>query len=119
MATWPTYAYLAFDDFAEQPQTVTLRSEMESGPPKQARILSRAMVTRPATVILKSNADYLAFRTWFRDAINRGVDWFDWIDPVDGQMKQARIVNGFLQNASPQSPDLSWWHVKLQLESWE
>ncbi|HFD81045.1 MAG TPA: hypothetical protein ENK05_11755 [Gammaproteobacteria bacterium] len=124
MAAFPSYGKLVLQDYGETPNPAVLRTEMEGGPPKQAQILSRVMVIRPVTMIY-SASEFASFKTWFRDQIARGADWFDWTDPVDGQLKQARIVSSQQQPSwqatpfteSPGAP-LSW-EVRMQIETWE
>lgn len=116
MATFPTYATILQSGYVEQRESALLRTEMEDGPPKQARIKSRVMVTRTVTVQLKSRADYQAFITWYAETINEGTDWFDWTDPVSGTVKQARFVSDVLQ-ATP-TGGMSVWNVAAKIETW-
>ena len=116
MATFPTYAKLLADGYAEQRESALLRTEMESGPPKQAKIKSRVMVVRPVNVLIQSRADYLSFVTWFKDTLNEGSSWFDFTDPVDRAVKQARFVGGGLE-ASPQA-GMTLWTIPLKIETW-
>jgi len=77
-----------------KPQSVIERTEMESGPPKQAAVQSRRMKPRDIT-IQWSQADFDAFETWFEGSeCGFGALFFDWTDPRDGNTKQARIVGG-------------------------
>ena len=116
MATFPAYAQLLATGFAEQRESALLRTEMESGPPKQAKIKSRVMVTRPVTILLSSKADYQSFVEWFSTAIDEGADWFDWRDPVSGAVKQARFVGGGIE-ATP-SGVFSAWTINTKIEAW-
>lgn len=116
MATFPTYAKILASGFAEQRESALLRTEMESGPPKQAKIKSRVLVTRPVKVLLQSRADYLRFVDWFADDLNEGSSWFDFMDPVDRTVKQARFVGGGLE-ASPQA-GLTVWTINAKIETW-
>lgn len=116
MATFPSYAKILQSGFSEQRESALLRTEMEDGPPKQARIKSRVMITRPVTILLQSRADYLAFIAWFSETIHEGADWFDWTDPVSGTVKSARFVSDVLQ-ATP-AGGLSVWSVTAKLETW-
>lgn len=116
MATFPTYAKILASGFAEQRESALLRTEMESGPPKQAKIKSRVMVTRPVSILLQSRADYLSFVDWFADDLNEGSDWFDFTDPVTHTVKQARFVGGGLE-ASPEA-GLTLWTINTKIETW-
>lgn len=100
MPTWPSTAHIQLDGYAEQRETALQSSEMESGPPKVVRIKSRVMVRRPVAVLFKSRADYLSFVEWFKTDIAHGALWFDWLDPLTGSTRQARIKGGELGDAS-------------------
>lgn len=117
MAAFPAYAKLLLEGFGENPEPAVLRTEMESGPPKQAKIKSRVMVARPVIYALDSKADYLAFIAWFKTGVNYGSDFFDWTDPLDGLVKNARIVGGKIE-ARPINGALSQWRVSFSLENW-
>ena len=116
MATFPTYAKLLADGYAEQRESALLRTEMESGPPKQAKIKSRVMVTRPASILIQSRSDYLSFVDWFVEDLNEGSAWFDFTDPVTNTVKQARFVGGGLE-ATPHA-GLTLWTIPLKIETW-
>ena len=116
MATFPTYAKILADGYAEQRESALLRTEMESGPPKQAKIKSRVLVTRPVSILLRSRADYLNFVTWFSKTLHEGSDWFDFTDPVTRTVKLARFVGGGLE-ASPQA-GLTLWTIGTKIETW-
>lgn len=117
MDTFPAYAKLLFDGYAEQRESALLRTEMESGPPKQARIKTRVMVTRPVSIWLQSKADYLSFVAWFSDTLDEGAGWFDFADPVSGTTRQARFAGGGL-DAQPVQASLTDWTVKAKIETW-
>lgn len=116
MATFPTYATVLQSGYVEQRESALLRTEMEDGPPKQARIKSRVMVTRNVTIQLKSKADYQSFIAWYSQTLNEGADWFDWTDPVSGTVKQARFVSDVLQ-ATP-AGGMAVWNVAAKIETW-
>jgi hypothetical protein len=71
------------------------------------------MVTREVRVRVANKTEKASFDTWVRSDLNGGTDWFDFIDPLDGTTKQARIVSG----------DVSWstpgvvWFADLKLET--
>ena len=119
MATWPSYAKIKFAGFSQSRKPAVTRSEMDIGPAKQIRTASRVMVTRPCQVWLDSLTDYNSFITWFRTSISHGADWFDWIDPVTGTTKSARIVGGQLDEETPQALGLAAWVIALKLETWD
>lgn len=114
------YGKLLLRDYGEKPQTALLRTDMESGPPKQARVRSKQLVQRPV-IIDYSNAEYATFKTWFSGTLSYGANWFFWTDPRDGVSKQVRIVNGDYEAKSyvTSEGDGLRWEVSLALESWE
>ena len=117
MPAWPSYAYLLLSGYGESRASALLRTEMEDGPPKQARIRSRALVTRKAVVQLRSLADYTAFIAWYADDLDEGALWFDFRDPVSKTVKQGRLVGGAALEATAQS-SLNLWEIPLQIETW-
>ena len=116
MTAFPSYATL-IDGLSEQRESALLRTEMESGPPKQARIKSRVLTTRPVTILLGSKADYLRFVDWFSIDLDEGAAWFDWLDPVSGTTKAARFAGGGL-DATAVGGDLDAWSISQKLETW-
>lgn len=118
MATWPSYARILHEGFAEQRESALLRTEMESGPPRQTKIKSRVMITRQVVIEIDSGANYAAFKTWFGTTINEGADWFTWTDPVDSTSKSARFVGGGF-SAQPVSNALGgFWRLNASIETW-
>lgn len=117
MAAFPNYAILLFDGFKRVRDPGVIRSPTEGGMVKQRVRFSRVLVERPAIVHLRTLADYNNFLTWYETTIKR-VDWFDWTDPVDGQVKQARIKGGLLQSEDPQRKMMDRWKIPLTLEVW-
>lgn len=117
MPTFPSYAKILIAGYGEQRESALLRTDMESGPPKQAKVKSRVMVTRPATILLKSRADYLAFVAWFANDLDEGVAWFDFFDQVSKTTKSGRFSGGGLE-ASPAGSTLDAWKITTKLETW-
>lgn len=117
-ATFPASAKLRVAGFAQRRQAGLQRSPMEAGPAKQSRYLSRVSVQRPVALLFDTRADYQAFIVWFNTEINRGADWFNWTDPVDGIVKLARIVGGELTDEAP-AGSLNAWIVQCTLETWD
>ena len=116
-ATLPSYVKIHASGFGEERESALIRTEMESGPPKQAKVRSRVMVNRPVNLLVSSKADYLTFITWFGSTINQGADWFNFTDPVDGTTKLARIKNGDIkarQGGTLTGP----WLINCVLETW-
>lgn len=117
MAAFPAYMKPLIRGFAKSPNMVISRTEMEDGMTKQAKTKARALVVRPIAYLVRSLADFQAWETFFNTTINGGADWFDWVDPIDGLTKTARIVNG-KYTASPLNGLVTDWEVSMEIETW-
>lgn len=93
MAIFPSYAWVLKDNYDETPSYGVLRTDMDGGLSKQRPTRSIPVVTRTVNVYVGSLADKISFDTWFRNDLNGGTGWFDWVD-VDGVTKNTRIVGG-------------------------
>ena len=118
MPTWPSYAHILLDGYAVTRESALQRTDMEDGPPKQARTRARVMVRRAFTVRLDTKADYTSFMTWFSSTIDEGALWFDWADPVDGTVKQARIVASEGLQQTFVGTRMSQWRIPITIETW-
>ena len=113
MATFPA-GTLLFPGYKYQRRSNVVRSEMDSGPAKQALRSSTDYIQVPVTYRF-TKAEYLAFQIWVRDTINK-VGWFDWTEPLSSLVKQTRIVEGDISNSYPNNPQLEEWIVEMVLE---
>jgi hypothetical protein len=104
--------------FRKSREPVLGRTDMEGGPPKQAPLKSRGMVTRSVTYFFESRDFYEDFVEWFTEGIHNGADWFTWTDPEDGVEKPARIPAGGLKDETPRRKDLDRWQVQFDIETW-
>lgn len=116
MATLPAYCKILSAGYAEQPESTVLRTEMESGPPKQARVRSKGMVNRPVKISILALADYNSFVVWVRDTLAGGSGWFDYTDPVSAGTKTARLVGGKYEAVPGQG--LRGWVITATFETW-
>jgi len=116
MAAFPSYAQLERQGFGDTPRPGVVRTDMESGPPKQATVESRSLHRISVVYLISTKADYQSFITWWETTISR-VDWFDWTDPVSNTTKQARIVDGAIET-TPLRSDLAHWEIRFDLEYW-
>lgn len=112
MASWPTYARILRAGYQEHPDWGVLRTDMDGGIAKQRARYSLPIVTRTATVFVKTTADRRSFDAWLKSDLSGGVNWFDYTDPVDQVIKQARIV-GSVQ----WQPNGVTWQAQIQLET--
>jgi hypothetical protein len=117
MSTFPSYATILGEGYTQRRDSALQRTQMESGPPKQLKKVSRVMVTRSVTVLLSSQADFASFIDWYQDDLNYGADWFTWTDPLDHAAKSARIVSK-LDVEEPVEAALLNWKVQFMLETW-
>jgi hypothetical protein len=115
--SFPGYAKILFNGYQERRESALLRSEMESGPAKQAKIKSRVMVTRTCNIYLASLGDYKLFVSWYANEISEGALWFTYQDPIAGNAIMARFMDGGL-TATPLSDDVDSWQINAKIESW-
>lgn len=113
----PSYAKILLEGFSQKRGSALLRSEMESGPPRQSKIKSRVMVTRSIVIRLASLEEFNLFETWYANDINEGAEWFSWNDPVSQSQKAARFVDGGY-SASPVGDVGMGWKISAQIETW-
>jgi len=118
---FPTYGELILRQYSENPDSSVLRTEMETGPAKQAKVQSLAPVQRRVSLFF-TGAEFETFKIWFKGSeCNRGASWFDWLDPQTGTTKQARIVDGKYEALTTNTGEGSeiGWHVSMNLETLE
>lgn len=115
--TFPSYAKIQFAGYSQQRESALMRTEMESGPPRQVKVRSRVMLTRNVKIYLASKADFQSFESWYASTINMGASWFNFADPVSGNTVMARFVSGGYA-ASPLVGGLEGWMVDAKIESW-
>lgn len=116
MPSFPSIGKLLTANYNEKPTSVVLRTDMESGPAKQARRYSQTAVQRQIRYAFTA-AEYATFQTFFYTTIQYGALKFSWVDPVDNTTKDARIVKGEY-TAQAISPSLSHYYVSFVLETW-
>lgn len=117
MATFPTYAKILYKDYSQKKESALLRTEMDSGPPKQAKIKSKVMVVRNVKIYISSKINFQSFESWYENDLSQGSAWFDFVDPVSGSTIQARFRDGGY-TAQPMIADMSKWEITAQIESW-
>ncbi|MEN2424727.1 hypothetical protein AA0N74_01610 [Chromobacterium vaccinii] len=112
---FPAYALMLADGFAEEADYGVMRTEMDSGVPKQARRFSVPIIARTINIRVRSDADRLRFDDWVRVDLAGGVGWFNWLDPIGGQRKRARLIGK--PACRWQRDGLQRWQASLQLET--
>jgi hypothetical protein len=117
MATLPSYVRIFYNGYSEQRESGIIRTEFESGPPRQARFKTRVMKTRSAKLYLDTKANFLAFETWFATELQNGALFFNMNDPITGSTIEGRFVGGVYQSR-PLSAKLDCFEVSCQIESW-
>lgn len=92
---FPNYAQMLRPGFDEAPNFGVQRSEMDSGLAKQRPTRTLPITPRNCGVFFGSLADRNAFMDWVRIDLAGGSGWFEWPDPLAGNViKLARIVGG-------------------------
>lgn len=117
MATFPTYADILYEGFSQSRESALIRTEMDSGPPRQAKIKSRVMVTRNVSIYLSSKTELANFESWFQNDVNYGASWFNFTDPITGSTVQARFADG-AYTITPMSAKLNHWKLVTKIETW-
>lgn len=117
MATFPSYAQILYSGYSQKKESALLRTEMDSGPPKQAKVKSKVMIVRSVKIYLSSKSDFVSFESWYDNDLSNGASWFDFVDPVSGITIQARFRDGGY-TSQPMTPAMNNWEVSAQIESW-
>lgn len=115
--TFPSYAKIQFAGYSQQRESGLMRTEMESGPPRQAKVRSKVMLTRNVKLYFASLSDFQSFETWYANELSLGALWFNFPDPVSGTTVSGRFVGGGY-SASPIVGGLAAWMVDAKIESW-
>lgn len=113
MAAFPSYAKILLAGFKEEPDYGVLRTDMDGGIAKQRPRWTTKIVTRDVTIHVETVARKNDFDLWMDLDLNRGAGWFDWVDPLDQVLKQARIVSGKISWSSPGKV----WRATARLET--
>ena len=117
MATFPTYANLLYSGYQKVRESSLMRTDMESGPPKQARVKSNVMEVHTVKIYLASKSDFQSFESWYINDISDGASWFNFVDPISGSTVQARFREGGY-SASPMSAAMQDWEINAKIEVW-
>jgi len=113
----PSYVKILIDGYKHDRESALLRTEMESGPPKQAKVRSKVMVSRTCNFYIDSQDDFESFEEWYSETLSEGAAWFTYFDPVSQTTKTARFVDGGF-SARPRGSVYGSWIVSAKIESW-
>lgn len=116
METLPSYVKVLYEGYTETKESGILRTEFESGPPRQARFKSRTMKTRQVRLFIDSNANFQDFEEFFATDLQQGALFFNMTDPLKGTTVEARFVGG-VYTARPLTSSMNKWEVNCQIES--
>jgi len=116
MAAFPTYVQILAEGYEKDRESAVIRTPFEDGMVKQLRSKSRVLVARSFTAGFDTLANYQAFITWFQTDVDYGASWFDFTDPEDLVVRQARIVN----KLDKERPIFGTgkWRVPMTIETW-
>lgn len=115
MATLPDYVEVAVDGWGEEPDPAVERTEMERGPAKETVLNSVLVNETTATLLFKSKADALSFRTWWNDTIGR-IGWFDMTHPISGETISAHFKGGAIGRVTPRNRAFTTFQRTVTLE---
>lgn len=115
MPVFPTYVLMLAEGYGEEPDYGMVRTDMDGGMPKERSRFSVPIITQTISIRVRSDADKQQFDSWVRNDLAGGVGWFNWLDPVDGRQKRARLSG---------KPPYRWqrdgpqrWQAQLQIET--
>lgn len=97
MASLPTYACVLLEGYQETPDFGVLRTDMDNSIAKQRPRRSLPIVTRTVKIKVDDKVRKAEFDEWFAEDLNGGTAFFEYTDPLDGVLKQARFVGGQIQ----------------------
>lgn len=117
MAALPAYAKILYNGYSKKRESSLLRSEMESGPPKQARYKYNVMEVHSIKIYLDTKINFQSFESWYKNDIKDGSSWFDMADPVSGSTIEVRFKDGGY-TATPMCADMEKWEIAAQIETW-
>lgn len=111
----PDYLKPIATSYSETPSSAVRRTQFEDGYIAQKQHLSRQLISKSITCLVKGRDNRTAFKEWFR-SIGRGQDWFIYYDPDDLEEVEARIVNG-AYTINSLSADV--FHISFNIEIYE
>lgn len=91
--TWPSelQVLLNQDSFGLNFGDSTIRSDMDVGPAKVRRRITRAVDTLSCTITTKTVSEFSAFEYFYKTTLNGGVNQFTFNHPVTGVETDFRM----------------------------
>lgn len=92
---WPPTISEAFtsDAFTEEPQDVTIRSSMETGPAKVRRRFINPSKTYTCDIILRNASEYQTLTDFYYITCQGGTDTIQMPHPITGAMATFRFAS--------------------------
>ncbi|HMF29065.1 MAG TPA: hypothetical protein VKE42_09865 [Candidatus Cybelea sp.] len=92
---WPPGISEAFtsDAFSETPQEVTIRTEMDTGPPKVRRRFFNPVKTYECNIVLRNATEYATLRDFYYITCQGGTDTISMPHPITGDTKLFRFAS--------------------------
>ena len=95
MATWPVSLQqkLDRDTFREKIGSTVIRSDVDTGPAKVRRRMTKSVDPITCSITLNSAAEYTTFMNFFDITLNGGVNTFTFNHPVTGVSGTYRFAD--------------------------
>lgn len=113
---FPTDIIFQSRGFSVQQTNPVRRTVMEDGQTKQARRSQKRRVVY-SVQYRATEAEYLAFITWYEDEAFSGAKFFNWIRPTDESTVEARIIGGQFA-ANPITLQMDDFLLEMQIEEY-
>lgn len=93
METWPSslQQYLNEESFSFSPRSSVEVSEMDVGPAKKRRRMTKQIGDYGVSITLKNQTDVNTLLDFFDLDLNGGVEQFSFVDPITGLTKNFRM----------------------------
>lgn len=87
-ASWPAQLqqYINEESFQYEPGDTVIRTEMDSGPPKRRRRMTKSVDSYSVTITLKNQTEVLTLLNFFDSDLNGGATPFEFTNPLTGVM---------------------------------
>lgn len=117
-AVFPSYARIMLSGFSLERESGLIRTEMDSGPPRQAKIKSVVMMVRTVDIYLPTYQNFVDFDKWYSETLQEGSLPFTFKDPLTGNnVTNARFRDGGYTATLLGGKD-SGWKMSMKIEVW-